>query len=152
MQNKECLLFIGRFLSETHPIEASLISRLCYNDEIIYSRLSEHKRRMIYELLLDCYSRRWYITLVIGTSHYSGLVPLSTGNISFKGSNIIFAFNICRKFGIASITRKCTLVNCYSRKNIPIKRISVDLPSTGLFYDIGRRICNIVPIAVIYIN
>jgi len=75
MDNKECLLIIGRFLSETHPIEARLISRYTYNDELIFSRYSVYKRRLIYELILEIYNHRYTACLDVPDIHYQKIYP-----------------------------------------------------------------------------
>lgn len=47
MQNKECLIIIGRYLYWSHPIEAILICRQTYNDQPIRKKLVDWKKNNV---------------------------------------------------------------------------------------------------------
>ena len=101
MQYKECLVLIGRFLSQTNPIEASLINRSCYNDVLIHSRLSEYKRRLIYKLLQKIYARKWLTTVVwCGIAQYVHLHPVFSALLSFDEINIVLSTDRYQKVRI----------------------------------------------------
>jgi hypothetical protein len=91
MKNRECLVLIARFLSETHPVAASLISRSTYTDPCVRNNLARWKRLCMYD---ECVPGTW-VRISVNEKRLQGRVIKNTASKEwyfYVGDNLLPTF------------------------------------------------------------